>query len=65
MNNNAVDTRLENEVIFDLVDSYKNKYKDRHQKITIEYFEHLVRKSKISVWHNQETNKKSKRPKAV
>lgn len=60
MNDSAKGAGLENEVIFDLVDSYKNKYRGLHEKNTAEYFDHLVRKSGISVRQNQKTNKKIK-----
>lgn len=58
MNDNTLDAEVENGVIFDLVDSYKNKYKDLHHKNTTERFEQLVGKSRINVYQNRETNKK-------
>lgn len=49
---------LENAGMFDIIGSYKNHYRDLHNKNVTEYFDSLVEMSKIDIEQNRETNRK-------
>ncbi|NLC68147.1 MAG: hypothetical protein GX754_05040, partial [Clostridiaceae bacterium] len=51
-------TELENAGIYDLIGSYKNYYRDLHNKNVTEYFDSLVELSKIDIEQNRKTNSK-------
>lgn len=47
---------LENEDLFDLIGAYKNQYKDLHNQNVIDYFNGLVKLSKVDIEQNRKTN---------
>ncbi|NLC67907.1 MAG: hypothetical protein GX754_03785 [Clostridiaceae bacterium] len=49
---------FENAGIYDLIGSYKNYYRDLHNKNVTDYFDSLVELSKIDIEQNRKTNSK-------